>query len=61
MWEKIEQLMIERNLNMNKLAKLTGIHKSHFSDLKSGRIKHLSWPNMVKLSTGLKVSLDEFK
>lgn len=61
MWEKIEQLMIERNLNMNKLAKLTGIHKSHFSDLKSGKIKNLSWPNMVKISDALGVSLDEFK
>ncbi|MCC9763701.1 helix-turn-helix transcriptional regulator, partial [Streptococcus agalactiae] len=54
-------IMLERNLNMNKLAKLTGINKSHFSDLKSGRIKHLSWPNMVKLSTGLGISLDEFR
>lgn len=61
MWEKNNKIMLERNLNMNKLAKLTGIHKSHFSDLKSGKIKNLSWPNMVKLSTGLKVSLDEFK
>ncbi|MDE7506559.1 XRE family transcriptional regulator, partial [Streptococcus agalactiae] len=40
---------------------LTGINKSHFSDLKSGRIKNLSWTNMVKLSTGLGISLDEFR
>ncbi|EPX30450.1 helix-turn-helix domain-containing protein [Streptococcus agalactiae] len=61
MWEKVNKIMLEKNLNMNKLAKLTGINKSHFSDLKSGRIKHLSWPNMVKLSTGLGISLDEFR
>ncbi|HEO6300413.1 TPA: helix-turn-helix transcriptional regulator [Streptococcus agalactiae] len=59
--KKINKIMLEKNLNMNKLAELTGINKSHFSDLKSGRIKHLSWPNMVKLSIGLGVSLDEFR
>ncbi|VTS69563.1 DNA-binding phage protein [Streptococcus canis] len=36
---KNHKIMLERNLNMNKLAKLTGIHKSHFSDLKSGKNK----------------------
>ncbi|CND69266.1 TPA: helix-turn-helix domain-containing protein [Streptococcus agalactiae] len=61
MWEKINKIMLERNLNMNKLAKLTGINKSHFSDLKSGRIKNLSWTNMVKLADALDISLDEFR
>ncbi|MCC9967124.1 helix-turn-helix transcriptional regulator, partial [Streptococcus agalactiae] len=40
---------------------LTGINKSHFSDLKSGRIKNLSWTNMVKLADALDISLDEFR
>ncbi|HEN3180725.1 TPA: helix-turn-helix domain-containing protein [Streptococcus agalactiae] len=42
-------------------TKLTGINKSHFSDLKSGRIKNLSWTNMVKLADALDISLDEFR
>lgn len=61
MWTKIEKMMIERNLNMNKLAKMADINKSHFSDLKSGKIKTLSWTNMIKLADALDVSLDEFR
>ncbi len=61
MWKKIEKMMVERNLNMNKLANLSDINKSHFSDLKSGKIKNLSWPNMVKLADALDISLDEFR
>ncbi|QBX18190.1 hypothetical protein Javan399_0050 [Streptococcus phage Javan399] len=54
-------MMVERNLNMNKLANISDINKSHFSDLKSGKIKNLSWPNMVKLADALDISLDEFR
>ncbi|WP_062806494.1 helix-turn-helix domain-containing protein [Streptococcus parauberis] len=61
MWKKIEKMMVERNLNMNKLANISDINKSHFSDLKSGKIKNLSWPNMVKLADALDISLDEFR
>lgn len=61
MWNKIEKILNNRNLNMNQLAKISGINKSHFSDLKSGKIKNLSWTNMVKLADALNVSLDEFR
>lgn len=61
MRNKIEKILNDRNLNMNQLAKISGINKSHFSDLKSGKIKNLSWTNMVKLADALNVSLDEFR
>lgn len=61
MWEKIEKILNDRNLNMSQLAKLSDINKSHFSDLKSGKIKNLSWTNMVKLADALGISLDEFR
>ncbi|MEY8435058.1 helix-turn-helix transcriptional regulator [Streptococcus hyointestinalis] len=61
MWQKLQQIMLERNLNMNRLATLSGINRSQFSDLKSGRIKYLSWSNMEKIADALDVSLDEFR
>ncbi|WP_203266264.1 helix-turn-helix domain-containing protein [Streptococcus uberis] len=61
MWDKIEKILNDRNLNMNQLAKKSGINKSHFSDLKSGKIKTLSWKNMVKIADALGISLDEFR
>ncbi|MGT2895942.1 helix-turn-helix domain-containing protein [Streptococcus entericus] len=61
MWEKLSQLMEERQLNMNRLAIRSGINKSHFADLKRGKIKSLSWANMVKLADALDISLDEFR
>ncbi|GET81395.1 hypothetical protein KNZ15_00940 [Streptococcus dysgalactiae subsp. equisimilis] len=61
MWGKLSKILSERGMTMYQLAKLSGVNKSHFSDLKSGKIKNLSWPNMVKISDALKVSLDEFR
>ena len=57
----MEKIINERNLNMNQLAKISNINKSRFSDLKSGKIKKLSWPNMVKIADALDLSLDEFR
>ncbi|MFP7775878.1 helix-turn-helix domain-containing protein [Streptococcus dysgalactiae] len=61
MWGKLSKILSERGMTMYQLAKLSRVNKSHFSDLKSGKIKNLSWPNMVKISDALEVSLDEFK
>ncbi|EHI69736.1 helix-turn-helix domain-containing protein [Streptococcus ictaluri] len=61
MWEKLSKMLDERNMTMYQLAKLSGVNKSHFTDLKRGKIKNLSWPNMKKISDALGVSLDEFK
>ena len=61
MWEQLNRIMQERNLNGNKLSKMAGVNRSFFSDLKSGKVKCLSWPNMCKIADALEVSLDEFR
>lgn len=61
MWDKLSQILAERHMTMYQLAKISGVNKSHFSDLKSGKIKNLSWINMKKIADALEVSLDEFR
>ena len=61
MWEQLNQIMQERNLNGNQLSKMAGVNRSFFSDLKTGKVKYLSWPNMCKIADALEVSLDEFR
>lgn len=61
MWEKLNKIMQERNLNGSQLSKMAGVNRSFFSDLKSGKVKYLSWPTMFKIADALKVSLDEFR
>jgi len=61
MWEKLNKIMQERNLNSSQLSKMAGVNRSFFSDLKSGKVKYLSWPTMCKIADALKVSLDEFR
>ncbi|VTS95119.1 phage protein [Streptococcus dysgalactiae subsp. equisimilis] len=39
MWGKLSKILSERGMTMYQLAKLSGVNKSHFSDLKSGKIK----------------------
>lgn len=61
MWEQLNRIMKERNLNGHQLSKMAGVNRSFFSDLKSGKVKSLSWKNMCKLADALEVSLDEFR
>ncbi len=61
MWQKIEALMKERGLNASRLSEVAGINRSFLTDLKSGKVKHLSWKNAVKIADALDVSLDEFR
>lgn len=61
MWEQLNRIMQERNLNGNQLSKMAGVNRSFFSDLKNGKVKYLSWPNMCKIADALEVSLDEFR
>ena len=61
MWEQLNKIMQERNLNGNQLSKMSGVNRSFFSDLKSGKVKYLSWPNICKIADALEVSLDEFR
>lgn len=61
MRDKLLEILDKRQMTMYQLAKLSGINRSHFTDLKKGKIKHLSWPNMVKIADALGISLDEFR
>lgn len=61
MWEQLNKIMQERNLNGSQLSKIAGVNRSFFSDLKTGKVKYLSWPNICKIADALGVSLDEFR
>lgn len=61
MWEQLNRIMQERNLNGNQLSKMSGVNRSFFSDLKSGKVKSLSLGRICKLADALEVSLDEFR
>ena len=41
MWEQLNRIMQERNLNGHQLSKMAGVNRSFFSDLKSGNVKLL--------------------
>ena len=61
MWEQLNRIMQERNLNGNQLSKMSGVNRSFFSDLKTGKVKYLSWTNICKIADALEISLDEFR
>ena len=61
MWEQLNKIMQERNLNGHQLSKMSGVNRSFFSDLKSGKVKYLSWPNICKIADALEISIDEFR
>ena len=61
MWEQLNRIMQERNLNGYQLSEMSGVNRSFFSDLKSGKVKYLSWPNICKIADALEISLDEFR
>ena len=54
MWEQLNRIMQERNLNGHQLSKMAGVNRSFFSDLKSGKVKYLSWPNICKVADELR-------
>ena len=61
MWEQLNRIMQERNLNGHQLSKMAGVNRSFFSDLKSGKVKYLSWPNICKIADALEISIDELR
>ncbi len=40
MWNKIEQLLKEKNMSTYRLAKLSGINKATLAHIKSGKVKN---------------------
>ena len=61
MWEQLNRIMQERNLNGHQLSKMAGVNRSFFSDLKSGKVKYLSSPNICKVPDALRISIDELR
>lgn len=61
MWEKISQLIAEKNTTMYAVSKKAGIGQNVLISLKAGRTKRLYFDTVCKLADALGVSLDEFK
>ncbi len=61
MWDTIEKLLKEKNLNQEQLAKRMNVSSGTVSDFKKGRIKKPSFELMCKIADALEVSLDVFR
>ena len=61
MWDTIEKLLKEKNLNQEQLAKRMNVSSGTVSDFKKGRIKKPSLELMCKIADALEVSLDVFR
>ena len=61
MWDTIEKLLKEKNLNQEQLAKRMNVRSGTVSDFKKGRIKKPSFELMCKIADALEVSLDVFR
>ena len=61
MWDTIEKLLKEKNLNQEQLAKRMNVSSGTVSDFKKGRIKKPSFELMCKIADALEISLDVFR
>ena len=61
MWDTIEKLLKEKNLNQEQLAKRMNVSSGTVSDFKKGRIKKPSFELMCKIADALEMSLDVFR
>lgn len=57
---RIEQLCIERNITLNKLAIISGITQSTLNNIISGRNKSTTVSTIKKICDGLEISVLEF-
>lgn len=60
MYEKIQELCDFKGIKIAQLCRETGVPKSTISDLKQGKTKTLSTPNLQKIAQYFCVSLDYF-
>ncbi|HCB01913.1 MAG TPA: transcriptional regulator [Anaerolineae bacterium] len=56
--EKIRKLRIERGLSQEKLAFLSGLHRTYIGAIERGE-RNVSFKNIEKIAKTLKVSLEE--
>lgn len=61
MWDKINKLLIAKNMNQETLAKKSGVTSGTISDLKYGRIKKPSFELACKIADALEVGLEELR
>ncbi|MDR2833254.1 MAG: helix-turn-helix transcriptional regulator [Streptococcaceae bacterium] len=61
MWEKIQQILNEKNMTVYQLQVKTGLNTGNLYALKNGRLKNPTFKTMVKVADALGVSLDEFR
>ena len=58
--EKINKILIERNLTINKLATISCLTQSTVESLVNGRSKNPKLLTIMKICDGLNISLEEF-
>lgn len=58
--ERINKILIERNLTVNKLATLSCLTQSTVDSLVNGRSKNPKLLTIMKICDGLNMSLEEF-
>ena len=59
-YKKINKILIERNLTVNKLATMSCLTQSTVESLVNGRSKNPKLLTIMKICDGLNMSLDEF-
>jgi len=57
-YDLINELCVEKGINITSLCKECGIPRSIMTDYKKGRIKSLSLENIIKISDYFGVSID---
>ena len=57
---RIEQLCLERNITLNKLAIISGITQSTLNNIISGRNKSTTVSTIKKICDGLEISVLDF-
>lgn len=61
MWDKIEQLLKEKNITTYRLAQLSGINKATLAHIKSGKVKKPLFETVCKIADALDVDINEFR
>lgn len=61
MWNKIEQLLKEKNMTTYRLAQLSGINKATLAHIKSGKVKKPLFETICKIADALEVDINEFR
>lgn len=61
MWNKLSKIIDDKGITIYRLGQLTGLGVSVFYNLKSGRIKDVTFHSAVKIADALDISLDELR